>query len=203
VLGTLDKVAQGTLNPFEAIPKVIEQRDDAFDALAILLAPDTISVDERMLPSNNPVRRLKKIYALWCLEGMGTEKAYSMLFDAASSMADKELKGIALRALANAYYMNDYAERTAPDKELIHLFVTNVDDRSMVPALEESIGHIARLGLKNWMGRDFGEPQVETRVVRVGGKSVELTPADRRARWWEHYSSRLVWNAKLRVFEAN
>ena len=222
------KTACAKVDPFVALPLVIQCGDNTVDGLAALLSMDSLAVQpttpadsaivEKYLTTGRPDpryfktgsdipidiagdRRLRnavlhkiKLYAAMGLEGIGTKAAYGVLFQVVQAESDLDVKAVSLNALATSFHSDEYLQRFKPDKELIHLFLKEVDDTTATPYLQTSLGLIARKGLVLWFGMDAGEPQGGMkRLLDAQGKE-RGSLADYREEWWQANQSLIYWD---------
>lgn len=205
---------KGKLDPFLALQAVTGKGDSAVSALELLLFSDPIA--EIITTKNHHVPggtrgegieivksdtvRPNHLYAAMALEAIGTKNAYPALYRAAQMHPNIDVRGIALNALAGTYHDGERLQKVVPDKKLVHLFLSNVDDTTNVPQLAKSFGQIAREGLINWLGQDFGEPQGKsTRLVDAKGVD-RGSIVDFREQWWAANEKTLVWDSGSKMF---
>jgi hypothetical protein len=205
---------QGGLDPFVALQAVISKGDGGVGALDSLLFSDPIAkiITTRLNPATGAAGgegremvisdtvRPNKLYAVMALEAIGSKTSYPVLVHLAQAHPNKDVRGIALNALANTYHEGERLQRFVPDKELVHLLLSNVDDTTSVPYLVKSFGQIAREGLITWLGEDFGEPVGKNRNLRDVKGAVSGTTAEYREIWWRQNTSRLSWDGEMRRF---
>ena len=206
---------RGKLDPFVALQAVIGKGDSAISSLDSLLFSDAIAdiITTRMrfgtgvagdagreIEKSDTVRP-NKLYAVMALEANGSRESYPVLVRTAQLHPNKEVRGIALNALASTYHEGERLQKFVPDKELLHLLLSNVDDTTSVPYLAKSFGQIAREGLINWLGQDFGEPQGATRRLHDAKGVDRGSLGDYREQWWSSVASRIAWNAGSNSFQ--
>lgn len=206
---------KGALDPFLALQAVIAKGDSAVPVLELLLFSDPIAeiITTKILPVSSGGRaeggeivtsdtvRPNQLYAVMALEAIGTKNAYPALFRAAQMHPNIDVRGIALNALAGTYYDGERLQKFVPDKKLVHLFLSNVDDTTSVPHLTRSFGQIAREGLINWLGQDFGEPQGAAKRLHDAKGMDRGSLGDYREQWWSSAASKITWNAGTMRFQ--
>jgi len=206
---------RGTLDPFVALQAVIGKGDSAVSALDSLLFSDPIAdiITTRMRigtgVGGDPGREIaksdtvrpNKLYAVMALEGIGSKESYPVLVRTAQLHPNKDVRGIAINAFASTYHEGERLQKFVPDKELLHLLLANVDDTTSVPYLAKSFGRIAREGLINWLGQDFGEPQGVIRRLHDAKGLDRGSLGDYREQWWSSVASRIAWNTGSNRFQ--
>jgi hypothetical protein len=145
------------------------------------------------------------LFAVLALEGIGTQAAYTVLTQTVQTHPDVEVRGEALNALAVTYHGADQIARFVPDKELLHLFLRNLDDTTQSVLMGRSLGQIARAGLITWLGRDFGEPQGKLSPVMFPSSSssspaTTTTAAASHEAWWQSHNTKIAWNSVTSQF---
>lgn len=201
IRAAIERSARGELDPFDVLPHVIARRDSAVQILSEIVNAEASSLPTGAGIRTDPTGRRARIYALQCLEGIGTVEAFEAVFAIASTHVDRELQALALRGLAVGFYRGSYQDIMTPDKKLLHLFLMNVDDTTHVAQLGATVGSIARQGVVNWFGQDPGEPRGSGFLVKESTKYSTVSASGRRTLWWNAYSGRIRWNAQQRVFE--
>ncbi len=205
-------IGQGQLDPFVVFPEIIARGDAAVPALTEVLFSDSVRVVLSTTQSTtidsgaasttvSDTLYPNKLLPAMALEGIGSQDAYAVLYQAALTHADPNVRGVALNALAGSYYLASNQKNFKPDKELIHLFLKSVDDTAMVSQFEKSVGQIAREGLINWTTQDVGEPQGKATKVRVGPDQTAMALSDFREQWWQQNSGKVSWDAKKGLFK--
>jgi len=205
---------RGRLNPFIVLPAIIAKGDQSVPALSTVLSSDSIaqiiqyqiqqigSVIDSTSARKVTVDTLKpnKLYAVMALEGIGSGAAYAVLLVAAQSNPNLNVRGFALNALACTYHNGTILARFTPGKEVVHLFLNNVDDTTKVAYLHRSFGQIAREGLINWTGWDMGEPQGKNSLVVVPLQPQPMLLSAYRELWWQSNASSLKWSGQTGRF---
>lgn len=202
---------RGRLDPFLALQAVIVVGDSAVSALDSLLFSDPVAeviatkiglgsgVDVGTVRSDTV--RPNKLYAVMALEAIGTKASYPVLFRLAQLHPSRDVRGVSLNALASTYHEGERLQRFVPDKQLVHLLLSNVDDTSSVPYLAKTFGQIAREGLIHWLGQDFGEPQGKAKRLQDANGADSCSLANYREQWWSSVASTIVWNASSNTFQ--
>jgi hypothetical protein len=191
----------GRVDPFASVPLVVSRGDKAVPALqAVLTNPALVGTS-----SGNDTLHPKMLFAVLALEGIGTQAAYIVLTQTVQTHPDVEVRGEALNALAVTYHGADQVARFVPDKELIHLFLQNLDDTTQSVLMGRPLGQIARAGLITWLGRDFGEPQGELSPVMFPSSSgsspaTTITAAASHEAWWQSNAAQISWKDSLGRF---
>jgi hypothetical protein len=188
------ETAQGRRDPFVSLPMIIERKDSAIVPLAAVFRSDFELEGKDSLGIWESLKGRIRVMSLTCIAGIGTRSAFMTLMQAASSSKDVNCRGEALKGLASAYYVNGFVKSNVPDKELIHLFLSNVDDTAIVSHLQSTIGAIAREGMIAWTGRDLGEPQGMTTLVHLGSSGKTVLPPELREQWWGANSTKVSWD---------
>jgi hypothetical protein len=183
---------QGRIEPFELIQTVIQRGEDAVPALDAILAaqnpPDTSLI-------TNALHSIA-LYSVQALEAIGGQSAFASLCRVATTHRSLDVRGSALNALANAFPSEDSAHLVTPDTDLVHMFLRNVDDTTMVISVQKSLGQIARDGLLNWTGWNFGEPQGKDKLVHIDELQSEVPLSTCRELWWESNGASVRWDAE-------
>ncbi len=175
-------------DPFSVLSAVTERKDNALSALSSILNDTLIS-------------QKSKLYAVLSLEGINTSAAYTVLSKIAVTHPDKEIKGVSLRSLSSNYYGKVVNENLIPDKEVIHLLLSNCDDTTSVDFCNKRIGEIAREGINTWTGKDYGNLSLETKTIKVGKSKTEMTLQQYREWWWLMFKDKLLWNKEAMRYD--
>jgi hypothetical protein len=205
----LGKVTDGTLNPFDFIYAVEGIGDKAVPALTQLLSADSIfpddlkpvSLDRDSLSVTTPPTPIPRELALLSLETIGTPLAYRVITEVAQMSRVPELRAASLTILGNSYYFRVCNGVLPPDKEVVHILLTNMDDTVSVGPLDRSLASIARDGLRSWLRMDFGLPRPAQNVVVVGKEKIRMSLSEYREYWWGTISPNITWNSKGGYFE--
>ena len=176
-------------------------RRDLFQCLGLVHERGENAVPGLVAVLNTDNLRVNRLYASMALEHICSPAAIAGLQKAAQSDPDIEVRAAALNALATTYYDKVVTDRLTPDKEIVQLLMRCADDTTAVDYLKLSLGKVARIGLQNWMGRDFGEPSTGVVRVKVGQTIVPMTLPEYREFWWQKYGNRLRWNWQSGHFE--
>lgn len=199
---------KGKLDPFLALQAVISTGDSAVSALDSLLFSDPIAeIITTKIGMGSGVGnagaetvrrdtvRPNKLYAVMTLEAIGSKASYGVLVRLAQVHPNVDVRGIALRALATTFHESERLQKFVPDKELLHVLITNVDDTTAVPYLAKPFGQIAREGLISWLGQDFGEPQGKMRRLQTATGADRGSLADYRDQWWQANATKISWDS--------
>lgn len=196
---------KGERDPFRIVSLVASKGDNAIPALDGFLFQTNPSTQNatpgiiQVLPN--------KQYALYALDAIGTLKAEQLLMKVAQSNLDNDIRGLALKTLSyNIYFRtkNDETSKNSsglkPDKELLHVLLQNADDTTYAPNLNETIGKIAREGINNWTGEDYGDlPKTPVKIKAFNNQ--EMNIKDYREQWWKNNNSKISWNKNTDHFE--
>lgn len=88
----------------------------------------------------------------------------------------------------------------APDKRIVHILLQNADDTTFIENCNEALGKIAREGLLNWIGVDYGElPAAQGSSNASDGLAAQ--GKDTREQWWTNNKDKLAWNTNTGRFE--
>ena len=195
---------RGEKDPFRIVALVASRKDAAIPALEqFLIQPPDTTKDTTYTGIKSP----NKEYAIYALDAIATPKAEEFLLQIAKTNTDKDIKGLAIKTLSNNIYYRlknaRYAGFTSaliPDKEIVHLLLQNADDTSYVSCCSERTGDIAREGLKNWTGKNYGRIAPE-RVKEKIYKRLGLTLEQLHENWWQKNSANLIWDNTKEHFE--
>ncbi len=218
---------QGFHDPFVLIPAIAKRGDRVVPLLRDVLYEDTTadsslqqqaqlvtdSTGNRHLiaPQQKEELRSCALYAEMTLEVINTNLADSVLAQVAGNFPDVELRGRALKALATIYHQKVMDDNSTPDKSIVGLFVLSADDTTRVNELQVSIGSIAREGVKNWLGQDWGEVIPNGSVVGLANAANSTiaqtkqvtsiaTTAVQHSEWWFANAAKLQWNGPKAQF---
>jgi hypothetical protein len=203
--GLFFKMASGEADPFVIIPQIAAKGDNVLQALQSILFVKPQDLDESTY-------RKYSNYAVVILESMGTTKACSLLVRIATEHPVVDARGRALNSLANVYYQYAQTQRILPDTSIIKLFVYSADDTTCVDFLQSRIGQIARDGLKNWTGEEWGSVQLDEQRSDTSGGLIRsgTVPVKRQTKaqsmtahrqWWQDNRGLLRWSAAKTRFE--
>lgn len=210
------RTAAGEIDPFESLRKVIDWGDKAVNGLAEFLYSESNCLNIAVTDSEytnweSPSERKSqttfihgkkkpnKVYAILALDGIASNLAEQIIIDAALNHPEKNIRGYALKILAQNFYYRISETDKIPNKEILHILINNADDTSFVEGLGR-IGEIAREGIKNWTGQDYGELS-ENKVVDKTGNDINMQ--DYRELKWQEKSNVIVWNKERKQFEMN
>ena len=182
---------------------VSSKGDSAVDALVELIDSDSISTSMQATDTGTAsVPFLQwKIMAISTLGEIGTPTAFSALLQVGYAPNRTELSGLTLQILTTTYYERVLKGDVAPDSKVLGILFSAADDPSYVWFLHKKVEDIAYLGLMNWLGMDFGEPQFREARLKAGGSSGELSPEAYSQLWWKQNSANMVWNKETSHFE--
>jgi len=82
----------------------------------------------------------------------------------------------------------------------VHLLVQNADDTTYVENCNETIGKIAREGINNWTGIDYGDMPAgrgRENISNAQGMNVK----NYREQWWQNNSSKIQWDGSEEHFK--
>jgi hypothetical protein len=141
-----------------------------------------------------------RAYGVMALDLIGTSAVYQILGEVAQSDTSNEVRGAALRALAMNYHHRAEQNSLAPDKKIIYMFLKNMDDTANVKGYAMKIGDIARGGLRNWTGVDYGDILPDSLRVKDEGR-LGMSLPQYREKWWQNNSGKMKWNKSTGHFE--
>lgn len=102
------------------------------------------------------------------LDAIGTKEATEVLFNVAAKHPEAEVRAAAIKSFAYSNYFRIAEGKNKPDKQVLGMLFENADDTTYVETEGKRIGEIAREGIKNWTGEDFGEMQIaETKDIKL------------------------------------
>ena len=195
---------QGKCDPFRTVLLVASKKDNAIPALKkFLFQPPGPTKDTSLKEIKNP----NKQYAIYALDAIGSQSAENALITTAQTNPDMEIRGLALKTLANNFYYRtkNAAEQgiskgLQPNKGIVYLLLENADDTTYIAGSNEIMGKIAREGIKNWTGDDLGEiPSYSIRVkeeLKLG-----MIMKQYRENWWKKNNDKIVWNKNSKKFD--
>lgn len=189
---------KGKHDLYSVLGKIASKKDNSVNALNELLFSSMVNEIGRDKAAKE---KPDKQYAIMALEAIGTPAAKNVLYTAALRHSDKELRGVALNLFAwNIYYRarNDESE---PGKEILHLFINNADDTTYIKAKGKRLGEIAREGIKNWTGEDYGSLPNEHLAIKSKRRNEKLGIEEYRERWWQKNKKNIIWNKETQHFE--
>ncbi len=199
------ETTQGQHDPILVLRQVAAHGDGVVPALGTFISntpvvkipvtdSSTGAVDSVNIPPPN------RVYGVMALDLIGTPSAYQALTGVAQTDTDADVRGEALKSLAISLYRRTIADSLSPDEQIVHIFLRDMDDTTFVETSSMRIGDIAREGLKNWMGVDFGEMLTDSLRVREEAR-LGMTLPQYREQWWQQNSANMVWNASSGHFE--
>jgi hypothetical protein len=194
----------GRRDPFRIIALVSSRKDNSVPGLNAFLFTDNMKIKDSTVKIT-----ANKQYAVYALDAIGSAAAEELLINAAGSHPDINIRGLALNTVAcNFYYrlknnnMSAGSNSLTPDKEIVHIMLENADDPTPVPCRNEALGKIAREGIKNWTGLDYGDLPNQ-KNLNVNSMNASLSMKAYREQWWQNNNSKLNWNSNTGHFEIN
>lgn len=201
----LCETTAGQHDPFVVLPKIALLGDKVVPGLRVFLF-NTPLVKIAELDSTGQVKDSvvaptpNRVYGVMALDLIGTPAAYKVLADVVQSDTNTEVRGAALRAFAMNYYYRIEQDSLTPDKEVVHMLMRNMEDTTYVEGCAMKIGQIARLGLKNWTGTDYGEILPDSLRAK-DEKSFGMSLPQYREQLWQNESGKMKWNKDTGHFE--
>jgi hypothetical protein len=195
----------GNHDPFQVLPKVASLGNKVVPALNTFLF-DTPVLKVAVFDSTGKVvdsvneTPPNRVYGVMALDLIGTPAAYKVLAVAAQSDTNNEVRGEALRAIAQGYYYKTVQDSLSPDKEVVHLLIQNMEDTTFVQGLSMEMGEIARQGFKNWTGIDYGEILPDSLKAK-DEKAFGVTLLQHHEQQWQRDSGKMKWNKNTGHFE--
>ena len=195
----------GKHDPFQVLPKVASLGNKVVPALQTFLFNTPVvkvavfDSTGRVIDSVNapPPNR---VYGVMALDLIGTPAAYQILADVAQSDTNTDVRGMALRSMAMGYYYKTLQDSLSPDKEVVHLMLRYMDDTTGVKECSLRVGDIARQGLKNWTGVNYGEILPDSLRAKDENR-FGMTMARYHERRWQQESGKMKWNKDKGHFE--
>ena len=197
------QTTEGIDDPFMVLRKVGSMGNEVVPALKTFLF-DTPVIKIAVSDPNGKIDSIdspppNKIYGVMALDMIGTPLAYQVLATVARSDSNSEVKGMALRSLAEGYYYRAKEDSLVPDKAVIGILLRNIDDTTYVRECGCRIGTIARIGLKNWTGADYGQiPPASLRAKEE--KVIGMSLTQYRLKQWQKKEVSVSWNQKSARF---
>jgi len=199
------ETTQGLHDPFAAVNLVAAKGNKAVPGLRDFLFNPPVLKTTGVTPEGTldtvDAPPPNRVYAVMALELIGTSAAYQVLSDVAQSETDGEVRGEALKTLAMSFYYKAAEDSlSTPDVQVVHLLLRNTEDTTYVHGFAMRIGDIARKGLKNWTGIDYGD--IPTDSVRTDEeKRLGMTIPQYREQWCQQNSGNLKWSKDTEHFE--
>ncbi len=192
------ETGEGLHDPFLVMRKIGSMGDAIVPALRSflfstpiqkvgVLDPDGKTIDSVDAPIPN------RQYGIMALDLIGTPLAYQVIATDAVSDSDAQVRGMALRALAQSYYYRAKEDSLAPDNAVVGILLQNLNDSTYVNACGTTIGDIARKGLVNWTGVDYGEIPPDS-VRAEEQQRLGMTITQYREQWFQQNSTNMVWD---------
>jgi hypothetical protein len=195
----------GKHDPFQVLPKVASLGDKVVPALESFLFNTPIlkvavfDSTGKVVDSVNETPP-NRIYGVMALDLIGTPAAYQVLADVVQSDTGYEVRGAALKVFAKGYYYRVEQDSLTPDKNVVHLLLQNMDDTTYVAGCGAKIGDIARQGLKNWTGIEYGEILPDSLKAK-DEKAFGVTLLQHHEQQWQRDSGKMKWNKNTGHFE--
>ncbi len=198
------ETTEGLHDPFMVLRKIGAKRDTVAPALQAflfntpvlrvgVLDPDGKTIDSVTAPPPN------KLYGVMALDLIGTPLAYQVLATAVQSDSNSQVRGMALRSLAMGYFYRAQQDSLVPDKAVVGILLQNLDDTTYVNQCGRTIAQIARRGLINWTGTDYGEVPPDSLKVKEE-KRLGMTLTQYRLQWWQKHEAKMTWDLKKGQF---
>jgi len=187
-----------------AYAAVAEKGDAIVPALKEILFSDSLQYSHKAVTLDNS-RELrvvpKKKYSLLALQIIGSKSAYDEIIATAATHLDPKVKGSALSIIGQSYYEKTIAEQITPTTSIIRLLLMNVDDSTEVSHCDgQSVGSIARQGLKNWCRHDLGSLSKDL-PMHNGISKKPIANREFREKQSKSIQNALAWNQKKKIFE--
>lgn len=163
-----------------------------------ILLPDTLWAIELPTDSAGFVERRpleNRVLLIYALDAIGIAESYRTIQALGASHKEVEIRGASLNALSNSALHRVQRGDISPDKESLHQLVLNMDDSTFVPSLKLKVAQLAREGVRQWTGKDFGLPSDSAKTVAVGKEKQIMTLSEYRQYWWSLTEPKLVWSA--------
>ena len=195
----------GEMNPLDAVDLAVEKGENAVAGLTELLFSQ-INYSTKPKPADLPDSIIfiapNRIFPVLALEKISTPGAIAALLRAAESHPNIEIRGIALNSIAKTYNDKIPKEDITPDKVIISVLMGSVEDSTYIGYLQKTTGQIAEEGLLQWLGKDFGELQIDEAKEKVGDKEpvVRMSVSEYRRQWMQENEKNLVWNKEKKKF---
>ena len=199
------ETTSGKHDPFQVLPKVAAFGNKIVPALRTFLFNTPVlkvavfDSTGKVVDSVNETSP-KRVYGVMALDLIGTPAAYQVLADVVQSDTDYEVRGAALRSFAMGCYYRVEEDSLSPDKNVVHLLLQNMDDTTYVADCGMKMGEIARQGLRNWTGLDYGEILPDSLKFK-DEKAFGMTLLQHREQQWQRDSGKMKWNKDARHFE--
>ncbi len=205
LINLFNKMGSGKRDPFQTIPIIASQGNNAIPALQSIL-------DGQINQTDSIAAQRNSLYVVMVLEAIGTAQAFTALMHIASQDYDPEIRGHAMNTLAAVYNQIAQGNRIITNDSIIMLFAFNADDTTQVKFLQKSIGKIACEGIFNWTGVEWEEPMTASQEAAADSitRKVSVLPVKRRQRqeiaeahrqWWQDNRHRFTWNPLIGRFD--
>jgi hypothetical protein len=192
------EMTAGQHDPFQVLPKIASFGNKVVPTLRSFIF-ETPTLKVAVLDSNGMVvdsaaaPTPNRVYGVMALDLIGTPDAYQVLADVAQSDTNNEVRGTALNAFAVGCYYKVQQESLVPDKQFVHLLLKNMENTAYVTGCAMKMGDIARQGLKNWTGVDYGEILPDS-LRAQDEKRLGMSLPQYREKWWQNNSGKMKWN---------
>jgi len=198
------ETAQGLHDPFIAVNLVATKGNKAVPGLRGFLS-NTPMLRNAVTMSDGTVDSvavpLNRVYGVMALDLIGTPEAYKVLSEVAQNDTNPDVRGEALKFFAMSFYYKTTRDSlSSPDNQVVHLLLRSSDDTVHVGRFAMRIGDIARQGLKNWTGIDYGDVPPDSIKAREEQR-LGMTIQQYREQWWQQNSGKMTWNKATGHFE--
>jgi len=182
---------QGKRDPFIVATEISARMDNAIPSLQAFLIKSAEQLSDTL---NKKKMYADGKYAVYVLDAISSQKAKALLSEIALTHPDKEVRGLAIKALAWNSYNKVEGDSLEPDKELIHVLLKSADDTTYVKECDNRIGNIAREGIKNWTGEDYGN------APKKNNENSRSNFTSYNEQWWQNNSIKVKWNRSTKRF---
>lgn len=165
--------------------------------------PELIGIDGEKVKASNFVVNANKEYALLALGRINSFDAFDILFKVLNKSDDINLKAISLTLLDSEYKQKIIEDDIEPKKELIKYFIDYLEDSTFIDYYGTKLDRISKNGIKNWIGKDFGDFQDEKLIVVDDKISFEKITKEKKIKYWNDIEPKIKWNKKTSLFEIN
>lgn len=194
-------------DPFKIVALVASKKNKSLVGLEQFIFKNTITKHKSSKDTTVVINANKQL-AIHALDAINSVLSQALLMKIVNTYPDINISGLALKKLAsNVYFgiknnnLSDKNSLITPDKEIVHLLLNNADDTTYVQSCNEPLGKIAREGITNWTGLDFGDLPVNTGNSKLNGMTNNLK--DIREKWWQNNSNKIKWNKDKERFDLN
>jgi hypothetical protein len=199
----------GERDPFRIVALVASKKDKSLPGLEEFLFKNT-NVKNTDNRDTTVKKDANKQYAIYALDAINSAASEELLMKVVSSHPDINIIGLSLKKLACDFYyriknnnMPGSGNNINPDKEIVHIMLDNADDTTYVQSCNEPIGKIAREGINNWTGQDYGDlpDSQQNKMSPNSMNGVSSNIKDYREQWWQNNNGNLSWNKDSGHFE--